>query len=347
MHALPSSHLGATPPTQAPPEQVSLVVHGLASSHTLAVLLCTQPLTPSHRSLVHGLPSSQPPGWPAHWPFWQKSLLVQPLPSSHLPGVALFLQPPPAPESQVSSVQGLLSSQLLAEPVQVPVAQVSAWVQALPSSQPPVTGLYAQPVSSQLSSVQAFLSLQTLALPPWHWPSTQVWPLLHASSLHGPVAYSYLQPLAGSQTSSVHAFKSSQFLALPVQTPATQVSLDVHLLPSSHGETVGTWAQALAIGSQLSVVQGFLSSHARSSVLPSQLSSKPLQVSAAAGAALQVPRPLAEQVRLPVQLPKVLELPQSVPRPSFLARESQSHCRSSFLHCLTIAPEEFFTSAHL
>ena len=90
MHGLLSLQLGAAPPTQDPPAQVSAVVQALPSSQDAVLLALTQPVAGTHES----------------------------------------------------SVQGLLSSQLGAEPpTQDPPAQVSAVVQALPSSQ--VTVLFA------------------------------------------------------------------------------------------------------------------------------------------------------------------------------------------------------------
>jgi hypothetical protein len=86
VQTLPSLQLGAGPPTQLPPEQVSFVVQALLSLHELVLFVCAQ--TPDeHVSVVHPLPSShwlacvhslQPPiGVPAHVPPAQTSPLVQ------------------------------------------------------------------------------------------------------------------------------------------------------------------------------------------------------------------------------------------------------------------------------
>jgi hypothetical protein len=79
----PSLQLGAAPPAQLPPEQVSFVVHALPSSQDAVLSVCTQPVAGSQVSSVQTLPSSQfgaaPPTQlpPAH-----VSLVVQAFPSS-------------------------------------------------------------------------------------------------------------------------------------------------------------------------------------------------------------------------------------------------------------------------
>jgi hypothetical protein len=86
-------------------------------------------------SVVQALPSLQTmaaPPW--QLPPLQASPVVQALPSSH--AAALFVWTQPVAGTQESSVHGLLSSQLVAEPAwQLPPAQVSPVVQAFPSSQ--------------------------------------------------------------------------------------------------------------------------------------------------------------------------------------------------------------------
>jgi hypothetical protein len=57
VQALPSSQLGAAPPTQFPPEHVSFVVQALPSLHGAVLFGCVQP-PPEHTSLVQPLPSS-------------------------------------------------------------------------------------------------------------------------------------------------------------------------------------------------------------------------------------------------------------------------------------------------
>src|SRR5437762_194631 len=132
---LPSSQLGAAPPTHRPPLQASLVVQALPSLQGSVLLPWTQPVVGLQLSSVQRLPLSQfgavPP---THWPPLQASLVVQALPS--LQGRVLLLCTQPLAGSQLWSVQRLPSSQLGAgPPAQRPSLQVSLVVQALPSVQ--------------------------------------------------------------------------------------------------------------------------------------------------------------------------------------------------------------------
>ena len=120
-----------------------------------------QPSEGLHLSSVQGLPSSQLGGGPpAQLPALQVSVVVQALPSSH-EEVLLECWHPLA-GSHESSVHSLLSSQSGAgPPTQIPSAQRSDVVQALPSSQPlvlkPVTGQVPAP-SQVVLSVHGFPS---------------------------------------------------------------------------------------------------------------------------------------------------------------------------------------------
>ena len=166
MHGLPSSQLGAGPPTQAPPEQVSFVVQAL----------------PSLQGSVLGVPAQLPPP--------HTSPDVQTLPS--LQGAVLFTWVQPLPESQASSVQGLPSSQFGAAPgTQDPLPQVSPTVQALPSLQGAVLFTCVQPLAGlHPSSVQTFPSLQLGAGPPAQSPPEQASPVVQAfPSLQGSVLF--------------------------------------------------------------------------------------------------------------------------------------------------------------
>ena len=86
VHALPSSQVIASP-TQLPLEQWSAVVHALPSLQVceLGAFGKLQPVTGSHWSSVHSLPSLQEPVWFVCWqtPFAQVSS-VQNFPSSQL-----------------------------------------------------------------------------------------------------------------------------------------------------------------------------------------------------------------------------------------------------------------------
>ncbi|MBM4345590.1 MAG: inorganic phosphate transporter [Deltaproteobacteria bacterium] len=156
-------------------------------------------------------------------------------------------------------------------------------------------------LASQLSVVQALLSLQTLAVPALQLPVAQVSVLVHklpssqgvplsAVLTHLPLvqtsvvqALPSLQPalsrhctpqpamgvdthlpVALSQASVVQLSLSSQTTGLPpAQAPALQASTVVHGLPSSHGTlSAPAGARQLPVPwSQVSLVHGFLSSH--------------------------------------------------------------------------------------
>jgi glyoxylate utilization-related uncharacterized protein len=135
VHTLPSSQLGGAPPTQTPPEQVSLVVHALPSSQDAVLLAYTQPVAGLQESSVQTLPSLQLGGGPpTQIPPEQVSLVVHALPSLH--GAVLLTCVHPVTGLQASSVQTLPSSQFGgAPPTQTPPAQASPVVQALASSQ--------------------------------------------------------------------------------------------------------------------------------------------------------------------------------------------------------------------
>ncbi len=132
VHLSPSSQLTAVP-LQAPLVHASGLVHLLPSSQLVVLLAYLQPLALSQVSVVHRLLSLQTSALPpAQLPPLQVSPTVHALPSLQLAVLFSFLQP--LVGSQVSIVQGLPSSQLgAAPPVQVPAAQASPVVQALPS----------------------------------------------------------------------------------------------------------------------------------------------------------------------------------------------------------------------
>ena len=80
---LPSAHTLAEPGTQPLDTHWSPTVQELPSVHGLEFATCVQPVTLSHASLVHGLPSSQLRPVPAEQiPFTHVSFVVQTLPSA-------------------------------------------------------------------------------------------------------------------------------------------------------------------------------------------------------------------------------------------------------------------------
>ncbi len=176
-----------------------------------------------------------------------------------------------------SSVQGLLSEgqTKAVPPVQTPVLQTSAVVQALPSLHAVLlaTLVCRQPLTlSQLSVVQLLLSSQLMTAPLLHRPVLQVSPEVQAlpSSQEPPSARAAcMQPLTLSQLSVVHALASLQFKAPPgLHNPPAQVSPVVQALPSLHAAVLLLWVQP-SLASQASFVHGLLSS---------QLTTDPLQV---------------------------------------------------------------------
>src|SRR5262249_7068803 len=165
--------------------------------------------------------------------------------------------------SQVSSVQGLLSSQLGGVPgVQLPPWQLS--VQALPQLVPLRTGLRLQPPrGSQVSVVQGLLSSQLRGVPATQpvaglQVSMPLQTLLSSQFSGVPAA----QPVAGRQTSSpLQALLSLQLTGVPVHVPLVQTSPVVQALPSLQVVPFSDVRLLMhpATGSQLSAVHGLLS----------------------------------------------------------------------------------------
>src|SRR5262245_19668706 len=148
---------------------------------------------------------------------------------------------------QESSVQGLLSSQLMAEPApQTPLEQVSPVVQALPSSHDPETFAWTHPMLvSQESLVQTLLSLQEAVMSVWTHPvevlhESLVQALLSSQLVAPPPTQ--LPPLQASPV--VQALPSLQAAVLSVgpQEPAPSHRSSVQTLPSLvHAEPEAWW----------------------------------------------------------------------------------------------------------
>ena len=171
VQTFPSLQFGAGPPTQLPPLHVSLVVHALPSSQGALLLVWTHPVAGLQLSSVQALLSLQFGGGPpTHAPLLQVSLVVQALPSSH--GPVLFACVQPLAGLQESVVQTLLSLQSGGgPPAQLPPAQWSPVVHALPSSQGSLLFTCVQPVAGlQESVVHPLLSLQLGGGPPTQVP---------------------------------------------------------------------------------------------------------------------------------------------------------------------------------
>ena len=149
-------------------------MHALPSSHGAVLFVCVQPLAGLQASVVQTLLSLQSGGGPpAQLPPAQWSPVVHALPSSQ--GSLLFTCVQPVAGLQESVVHTLLSLQLGGGPPwQLPPAQVSLVVQALPSSQGAALLVFTQPVAwLQMSVVQTLLSLQSGGGPPAQLPPAQ------------------------------------------------------------------------------------------------------------------------------------------------------------------------------
>ena len=135
VHRLLSLHDTAAPPTQAPDEQVSPLVHAFPSSQAAVLFTYAHPVAGLQLSLVQTLLSLQvTAATPTHVPPEQVSPVVQAFPSSQT--AVLFACAQPVAGLQLSSVQGLLSLQVTAvPPTHAPPEHASPVVQAFPSSQ--------------------------------------------------------------------------------------------------------------------------------------------------------------------------------------------------------------------
>jgi hypothetical protein len=235
----PSSHTLAVPAWQLPPPHLSLLVQLLPSSHAAVLATAVQlPLAASQPSVVQGLLSLHTLAVPAlHALAAQTSPWVQALPSLHGALLATLAQAP-LRGSQLSLVQGLASSQLLALPaLHALPAQKSLRVQALPSLHAavfalvwhaPLTGLHA-------SVVHGLPSLQSVALPALHPPPPHTSPAVQAlpSSQTEVLGACTHAPVCGSQESLVQGLPSLQPLAAPgLQAPPLQASPRVQALLS-------------------------------------------------------------------------------------------------------------------
>ena len=262
VQGLPSSQLATLPGTQAPALQTSPTVHTVPSSQgTVLFVDVHAPVTGLQFSVVQGFLSSQVLGpLGVQTPTLQISPTVQLLLSSHLAVLKPCSQP--AIASQLSSVHGLPSSQLIGLPaLHKPLAHTSPLLQTVPSSQGSVLLVKMQPdFTSQLSVVHNLPSSQIFWL-----PGLQA-PLLHWSftvhtllSVQNALLFATTQPFALSQLSSVHPLPSSHTMSPPgLHALSLQVSPLVQALPSSHGCTLLKWAQPL-LASQPSSVHKLLS----------------------------------------------------------------------------------------
>src|SRR3990170_1999348 len=163
VHILPSSQKSGEPDVHIPSLQTSIKVQAFPSSQGLLLFVNVHPLTESHVSSVHTLPSLQKLGAPdVHTPPLQTSNRVQIFPSSQ--AAILFVFVHPLRVSHESSVHTFPSLQELGAPdVHTPSLQMSNKVQTFPSSQRLLLFVYLHPVRrSHVSSVHTLPSSQLL-----------------------------------------------------------------------------------------------------------------------------------------------------------------------------------------
>src|SRR3972149_491207 len=214
VHILPSSQEIGMPDVHTPSLQTSIKVQAFPSSQGLLLFVNVHPLTESHVSSVHTLPSLQKLGAPdVHTPSLQMSPKVQASPSSQ--GLLLFVNVHPLTESHVSSVHTFPSLQELGAPdVHTPSLQMSTKVQAFPSSQGAILFVFVHPLTeSQASSVHILPSSQGIGAPDVHTPLLQVSNEVQTfPSSQRLLLFVYLHPVRRSHVSSVHTLPSSQLL---------------------------------------------------------------------------------------------------------------------------------------
>jgi len=263
VQTLPSSQLGAGPPTHKPALQVSLVVQAFPSSHAAMLSTYTHPDRASQLSSVHMFPSEQFSGTePKQAPALQVSTVVQLSPSSQLTALLLWLHP--EADRHTSSVHRLPSSQFGGgPPTHTPALQLSLIVQRSPSAHSTLLFECMHPEDGlQVSVVQTFPSSQLKGAPPMQAPAVQTSLVVQISpsSQVATLLTCTHAPVAPSQISSVHGLASLQSGAgPPTQLPRLHVSVVVQGLPSSQDVMLSVWAHPKA-GSQESVVQMFPSS---------------------------------------------------------------------------------------
>jgi len=224
-----------TPTWQVPP------AHAVPSGFWVAAgqvpLLMLQVAIMWHSS---GVGQTTPPA-PVQMPAWQVSVVVQALLSLHaLPSVANGLLQVPVDRSHVPAAWQMSDAvQTTAAPAQVPAWQVSVVVHLLLSLQlvPSAASglLHAPVVGSQVPATwQASSGVQTTEAPAVQTPVMQDEP--HPAPHTVPFGLFGLlhAPVDGLQTASWHASAPEHVFGLaPAQMPAWQLSVCVHMSPSS------------------------------------------------------------------------------------------------------------------
>ena len=240
--------------------QWSFVVQALPSSQGAVLLVWVQPEVVLQASVVHTSLSLQLSGGPpTQLPPEQASLVVHALPSLH--GALLFTCVQPLAGLQPSSVQPLLSLQLIGVPPQLPPVHTSGDVQALPSLQGVLSGLWPSvgqdvdvPSQDSGTSHESTAGRQT---PPVANPSAgQLGPVPSQDSAtsHTPFALRQTVPVANPS--------AGQKMLVPVQTSATsQTPLEArHVAPALPATWVHVFPGVPVIVVHESTVHGLSSS---------------------------------------------------------------------------------------
>jgi hypothetical protein len=238
-----------------------------------ATFECWQPEPAEQLSAVHGLPSSQfGAAPPVHVPAWQRSFVVQALPSEQeLPVSGFAAHPPGSPQMPAWhwSADPVQSSAL--PPVQDPAAHDSPTVQVLPSLQPVPPGSFAEQFfdpslhdPAQLPSVvlsgRQGLPACCEQVPELHVsvplqkvPSAQPVPF-------GSLAVQFFPPSLhdAAQLPSVVLSGRHGSPACWEQVPALQVSVPLQKVPSTHPVPFGS-AALQAVPASLQEVEQFAS----------------------------------------------------------------------------------------
>ena len=334
VHGLPSAQVSALAGVQMPPTQLSPIVHVLPSEQDAVLGEKMQPVSGSQLSTVHCSPSLQTvavPGMQTAPP--HTSPIVQTLTSSHGALLGVCLQP--AGPAQLSSVQtspsvqvtsSVSPSQSSSTPLQISalarltVVQVTCWKSThatIPPAQAPLPhGLPTADCAPVLPSVQAKVSsMRPLQLSSNSLHSsavgfcaaTQIWVLPAQVGAPGQL------PMSCLQVSESGSHRSPGILQSPSLAHAVP-------LPVAKESTVHV---ALA---------------GKSSIVPLQSSSMPLQLSALASGPMHLPRPLAVHACLPVQVPNVLVTLHEVSSPELIAHGEQGQVPLVRWHWLVSLP---------
>ncbi len=243
-------------PEQVPLWQVSFVVQALPSLQDVPFAAVGFEQAPAEQvpATWHWSEAVQVTVVPEQAPFWHESFVVQALPSlQDAPFVAVGFEQAPVVVLHVPAVwhwsEAVQLTGLL--PVQVPLWQVSVWVQALPSlqvvpfaavglEQAPVEVLHVPAVWHWSEAVQ-LTGLLPVQVPLWQ-VSVCVQALLSLQDVPSDFTVGVGHPVEGAQVPAVWHWSAVQVTGLlPVQVPFWQVSVCVQALPSLQDVPLATF----------------------------------------------------------------------------------------------------------